>query len=308
MPSVKCALVRRDGIPGDANASSALTSTNMGIMIAGVTLCALIVLGVAVWLIVRMIRKKSQQKREDERGAAFLTVRGIVRDDGAPIDPPAMEKVPPNSDGVRGMAFSRNQLTPAVVMPDKILPPKLTVNRDEIIETHRQSGTLPKPFSFALNASSHATRPSVDNPRMSYLSVSSNHSGRRFSVVSTSSAASSISSGNTRKVRQEFEPVLPDELLVSAGERLTVIDSFDDGWCLVGRENSVFAASAKTLFGSTKDESNIELGVVPAWCFIQSVKGLRAERPVRSSSLGITVQLDSNPTSARNDVMSWSNF
>jgi hypothetical protein len=48
------------------------------------------------------------------------------------------------------------------------------------------------------------------------------------------------------------------------------------------------------------------LGVVPAWCFLKPVKGLRAERPVRSTSLGITVQMDAGP--ARDSLVSWSNF
>lgn len=59
----------------------------------------------------------------------------------------------------------------------------------------------------------------------------------------------------------------------------------------------------------TTSGSNVELGMVPAWCFLKQVKGLRAERPVRSSSLGVTVQMDGHSgETQRNDLISWSNF
>jgi hypothetical protein len=113
-----------------------------------------------------------------------------------------------------------------------------------------------------------------------------------------------------------FDPVLPDELLIShVGERLTVVQSFDDGWCVVGRESSPIikaAVAAKSLFrsgaGAAAAEPDVELGVVPAWCFLKPVKGLRAERPVRGTSLGITVQLEGSGFSSRHEVPSWSNF
>ena len=71
-----------------------------------------------------------------------------------------------------------------------------------------------------------------------------------------------------------------------------VIKSFDDGWCIVGKDG----------FGG-----EVELGAVPAWCFIKPSPGLRAERPPRTSSLGVTVNIDAGPES-RGDVMSWANF
>ena len=127
----------------------------------------------------------------------------------------------------------------------------------------------------------------------------------RFSSMSGVSTIST-SSGPTRKVRQKFEPVLPDELLTLLGERLTIVQSFDDGWCVVGRENSTFVQNAKSLFNKSQEPGgNIEIGVVPAWCFLKPVKGLRAERPIRCSSLGVTVNME---PSSRNDMISWSNF
>jgi hypothetical protein len=75
---------------------------------------------------------------------------------------------------------------------------------------------------------------------------------------------------------------------------LTVVNSFDDGWCVVGRD-SVFKPG------------EVELGAIPAWCFMKPVQGLRAERPMRTSSLGVTITVESE-SGARDDVMSWSNF
>ena len=73
-----------------------------------------------------------------------------------------------------------------------------------------------------------------------------------------------------------------------------VVNSFDDGWCIVGRD-SVFKSG------------EVELGAIPAWCFMKPVQGLRAERPMRTSSLGVTVTVEAEP-GAREEVMSWSNF
>lgn len=128
-------------------------------------------------------------------------------------------------------------------------------------------------------------------------------------MSNTSSFNSSITLGTLRKVRQLFDPVLPDELVTRVGEQLTVVQSFDDGWCVVGRESGSLIQSAKSLFKTTSvAEPDVEMGVVPAWCFLKPVKGLRAERPVRSSSLGITVNINAPSLSDRGNLVSWSNF
>jgi len=73
--------------------------------------------------------------------------------------------------------------------------------------------------------------------------------------------------------------VLPDELVLSLGEKVTVVRSFDDGWCIVGRDSVV-------------TPGEIEMGAVPAWSFVKPVKGLKASRPMRTTSLGVTVEID----------------
>jgi len=74
-----------------------------------------------------------------------------------------------------------------------------------------------------------------------------------------------------------FSPRLPDELVISVGERLILVSSFDDGWCTVGKDSML-------------KPGEVEMGVVPSWCFMKPVKGLKAERPPRMSSLGMTVE------------------
>ena len=210
--------------------------------------------------------------------------------------------------------FSRHQITSQVIMPERaVLRPG--ASRDEIIEHYAASGKLPRPFApFApqprasldgdelqpppsLAQKTPAGRPAST---ASWLppAIAFGGSRDRSSAISVSSSIGSAASGAgaQKKVRQVFDPVLPDELVVSLGESLTVVQQHDDGWCIVGRD-SVFRPG------------EVELGAIPAWCFLKPVKGLRAERPMRVSSLGVTVNLDAPPSlGPRDNVMSWSNF
>ncbi|KAF9476704.1 hypothetical protein BDN70DRAFT_811829 [Pholiota conissans] len=296
-------------LPRSVTASSASSSPsiNQPIYIAGVIVAVVIVLIIAVWLGIRAYRKRLAAKREEKMGAAFLSVKGLVREDSIMTN----EKVPEiklQRSATQINSFSRDKMDESVVLPARArLSPS---NAAEVIEAHRQSGSFPtpfapKPFSFALDPQ----RASMLEPglRHSFMSTSSQN---RFSVMSSTSSFDSISTlGTMRKVRQMYDPVLPDELLVRLGEQLTVVQSFDDGWCVVGRENASLVQSAKSLFKTARvDENNVEMGVVPAWCFLKPVKGLRAERPMRSTSLGITVNIDAAGHSSRNDMVSWSNF
>src|ERR1700722_8174039 len=221
------------------------------------------------------------------------------------------------SQSIRG-TFSREQINSGIVLPDKTHTPLASDARRETIRYHRESGNFPRPFSFALTAASPRSstvnanpsfdRPSILPPHQSFHSASSKRSSVLSTAFSTTSSASSQNNGHTRKVHQLFSPLLPDELLLACvGERLSVVQSFDDGWCVVGRKNGIPKGSSnhksqfKSSSSSNTPESNVELGVVPAWCFLKPVKGLRAERPVRSSSLGITVRMEG--PSSRNEVI-----
>ncbi len=105
---------------------------------------------------------------------------------------------------------------------------------------------------------------------------------------------------SSRKILQTYTPILPDELLVSLGESFTLVQSFDDGWCIVGRDRAPNSGA--------RTPENIELGVIPEWCFVPPVIGLLMDRPIRSSSLGITAHKDSPRSSSRDEILSWSNF
>ncbi|CDO74905.1 hypothetical protein BN946_scf184988.g12 [Trametes cinnabarina] len=290
-PYVSCNLVKRSDYPtGDDNNIS-------GIVIAGIAVAAAIGLGAALWLTIRWYRKHSTEKRARRRGSAFVNFTG---DDEKDSLPSAGSTLP-----VKG-TFSRDQLTASVVMPERaVLRPD--ASRDEIIEHYAAEGKLPRPFAPFAPKRSMDTEDAVaeamkrDSGRPSSTSSWLSPgllAGSRNSRLSVMSTSSSLGSNNTtqKKVRQIFDPVLPDELVVVLGESLTIVQNHDDGWCIVGRDSML-------------KPGDVELGAVPAWCFLKPVKGLRAERPMRVSSLGVTINLDAAPSfEPRDNVMSWSNF
>lgn len=180
------------------------------------------------------------------------------------------------------------------------MPPQAVLRKnatqEEIVAYYSSKGKLPRPFApfTAGNVDSNrlsavsAMRPQSTG---SFFSMVSSYSSRRGSVASSLSA---FDDGHRRKVRQLFHPTLPDELVLSLGEHVAVLNSYDDGWCIVGRDSML-------------KPGDVELGAVPSWVFMKAVKGLRAERPIRTSSLGVTVTLDASG-GPRQDVISWSNF
>ncbi|QRV89353.1 hypothetical protein RhiJN_17371 [Ceratobasidium sp. AG-Ba] len=98
-----------------------------------------------------------------------------------------------------------------------------------------------------------------------------------------------------RKVQTVFPPLLPDELVLRIGEKVTLLQTFDDEWCVVGRDR----------FGE------VEVGAVPAFVFTKAKSGEAFDRPMRSTSLGVQVEMSSAPGavwSSREEVISWSNF
>lgn len=209
----------------------------------------------------------------------------------------------------KGNGFSRAQLTKSVIMPEKAVLKK-NASKEEIVEYYTAEGKLPRPFApFAKDSVQliPSGPPSPNSPKdsrssrrstllrplstASFLSVSS-----AYSTKSRTSVLSGLDEGNKRKVRQLFAPTLPDELVLSLGEQVMIVNTFDDGWCVVGRD-SVFSPG------------DVELGAVPAWVFVKPIKGLRAERPIRTTSLGVTVTMDAPALGGqRQDVISWSNF
>lgn len=177
-----------------------------------------------------------------------------------------------------------------------------------IMPPDNRASTLSFSASAARMPHAHARQSSVfsalrDSIRDSFfnLYVHSARSSARLSTLSSASSAVSRFSGapgvQMRRVRQTFTPILPDEPTLVLGERVALMRAFDDGWVVIGRDKP---------YGKPGE---VELGTVPAWCFIKPLKGLRSERPVRSASLGVTVQVElDGPSKPRDDIISWSNF
>ncbi|KAG0692065.1 hypothetical protein DFH29DRAFT_972515 [Suillus ampliporus] len=265
--------------------------------IVGFTLAGLLVAAVMLWF----FRRKLQAKCAEERGAAFLNVRGVIREMDEPVN-----------------HFLSGQPTPSVVFPQKAIVPRTShiaspsrhdhVSSSQIHATCAVPPPRPRALSNLNPAHPHHSRAS------SASSVYSRSAPRLPPGLHSRESSRSSSSSQARPVRQLFQPVLPDELPLSrVGDYLHVLQSFDDGWCLVAQNNIRRSRSSLSIFNpsrlSARVESggeNAQLGLVPAWVFIKPMKGLRVERPVRSTSAGLQVGLDT--AESRDSVISWSNF
>ncbi|KAF8837257.1 hypothetical protein BDN67DRAFT_973182 [Paxillus ammoniavirescens] len=300
------------------DSSNALSSTNY-IYVAGFTIAGLVVLAVSLWVLIRYQRRRMSKKRCEERGAAFLHVRGVVR--------PMMTEVNPSSTSIPD-AFSRDGLTPSIVMPERTLARKpISPGSSGKVPIASQPGASPPSFPSPCpppcpNTPSGSPRPramSILNPAHSQHDRSSSgfsgHYQPRFppGLHSRGSSASSTSPSQARPVRQLFEPVLVDELSITrSGEYLTLLHSFDDGWCLVVRDTSHSSRSSffrsSRLSGQMKSSSeHIEVGLVPAWVFARPMKGVIVSRPVRSTSVN-ALQAAQDSAPSRDALISWSNF
>ncbi|KAH8099945.1 hypothetical protein BXZ70DRAFT_195272 [Cristinia sonorae] len=236
------------------------TSPISPIFIAGIAVVGAIVLALGIWLTVRWFRKRAGQ----------LKSKDVPR-------PRDFEKMPPtpstaslnsaNPFLVKNQ-FSRSQLDASVAMPVPRHRPD--ASREEIVRHYAQGGNIPRPFSVA-----------SENP---FHDLSS----QRSSVASSLNAAPM----GKRKIRQAFNPALPDELVVSVGEYVGVVNIYADEWCIVGRDG---------LNGA------VELGAVPIWCFNKPTSDGPPARSMRVESLGVTVTFD-GPADSRDGVMSWANF
>jgi hypothetical protein len=288
-------------------------------IIGGLAFAGAILLCACVWLGIHHYRKRTRETRD-------LIVKGVISEGDEKVSPryvlvisvfPFIENdrrfpcrcrvtvKPPAGQ------FSRDQLTASIVLPHQnVIRPDVT--KDDIMRYHMASGTMTRPFSSAANTLVPPASPMGAAMRpISIVSFQSAAGGgtspRRTSFFGFGNRPSSVASSVTsnvssmfgvegRKIRQLFSPVLPDELVLSLGEKVTLVRAFDDGWCIVGRDSQLKAG-------------DVEMGAVPAWCFVKPVKGLKASRPMRTSSLGVTVQIDAGPGfSSREECISWSNF
>jgi len=63
--------------------NSSIVTVHNPIIIAGIIAIALIFFALSLWLGFRIYRKRATAKRESKMGAAFLSVKGLVQDDGS---------------------------------------------------------------------------------------------------------------------------------------------------------------------------------------------------------------------------------
>jgi len=251
-------------------------------------------------------------KRQENRSGAFLSIRGLVKNkEGGEIQEESTGPSQVRRPGATPAGeFNRANIISSIVFPEKVITrtprsPRLSSHRNslrisrEIIRSPRQRLSQHSPSPLPRGSTSSA-------PRSSILRFDSAASPHHSSVIS--SRGSSSSTSVSRTVRQQFEPVLPDELHVRNGDHLVILQSFDDGWCAVGREPKRASVLIPAAFRpKTSDLNSVELGVVPAWIFIKPMKGVYAERPLRSSSLAAASDLSLNGP-PREAVVSWSNF
>lgn len=284
----------------DSTNPSGVLPISRTIYIVGFTLAGLLAAISIVWLALRFFRRKLQAKRAEERGAAFLNVRGVVREMNEPVS-----------------QFPGQPTT--IVFPQKVIVPRPAQVASPSRHDHLSSSELPAASAAPLPRPRALSNLNPSHPRHSCgSSVVSGHLSPRLppGLRSSHSRESSRSSAShqARSVRQFFQPVLPDELPLSrVGEQLHILQSFDDGWCLVAQNNSRRSRSSLSIFnpsrlsaGVESSGDNVQLGFVPAWVFVKPTKGLRVERPIRSSSAGaLQAGLDAE---IRDSVISWSNF
>ncbi|KAI0749469.1 hypothetical protein C8Q80DRAFT_626397 [Daedaleopsis nitida] len=272
-------------------------------IIGGIILAAVLAVGLAAWLATRWYRKHASAKFEQQHASASMSYDDVYEKASRCALRPRRPHVvllflPTPLERQRRHARARSPAPRRVARRD----PRALHSRRQAPAALHAPPPPPPPSPLTLDSMSQRSpggRPlSTASWSSRVMSLSGGPASKRMSTMSVLSATSSIGSGAgpaQKKVRQLFDPVLPDEIVVSLGETLTVVQRHDDGWCIVGRD-SVFKPG------------EVELGAAPAWCFLKPVKGLRAERPMRVSSLGVTVNVDAPRANHRESVMSWSNF
>ncbi|KAG1804823.1 uncharacterized protein HD556DRAFT_1261551 [Suillus plorans] len=269
----------------DPNDAPGVIPISRTIYIVGFTLAGLLAATSLLWLALRFFRRKLQARRAEERNAAFLNVQGVVREMNEPVSL---------------LTLSNSSHSTTVVFPQKAVVPAQIArpSRHDHVSSSEVpaacAAPLPRPRALSSLNPSHPRQSRTSSVSLgNFRSSTRLPSGLRSSHSQESSRSSA--SHQARSVRQFFQPVLPDELPLSrSGEQLHILQSFDDGWCLVVQNNSLRS-------------HNVQLGFVPAWVFVKPTKGLSVERPIRSSSAGM-LQAGLDAPESRETVISWSNF
>ncbi|KAI9568288.1 hypothetical protein HD554DRAFT_795433 [Boletus coccyginus] len=262
--------------------------------------------GVIIFIALLCLLCLSRSKRSrayKKRNTTSFRVRGVVRQTMTESNP-SLTSIP---------SFSCNGPTTSIVLP------KESVTRNPYSNGLSDKAAIlsqPTPSCSPYTPSLHPLPPtraiSILNPvHPRHGRSSSGFSGyAKYSfpsgLSSRLSSASFVSSSRARRVHQPFESVLTDELALRCGECLTVLRSFDDGWCVVARDTSRYSR-ASLATGMKNDGDNVDVGLVPTWVFTKPLEGNASVRPFRSTSLN-ALHSGHDPAFTRNGILSWANF
>jgi hypothetical protein len=210
-----------------------------------------------------------------------------------------------------------------------VLPQRAMINPEGITKYKKASGTFSRPFG-PISDNTYSLKMSLSpdpspSQRSSYASTTDGNAAvlsafppppvKRFSGLLALSGRALLSPQlDSLPVRQIFPPVLPDELrLTRLGERLTVVKSFDDGWCIVSRakhRSHYHSNSVSSYITRSGTNGGVEMGAVPTWCFAKPIDGRRPERFIRRSSLGMLMDMGAGicPGDRDEGVMKWPAF
>jgi len=243
--------------------------------------------------------------------------------DPSALDVPIVEKPPPSLQRLQRQSVNsnftisvssgqrRNSLRPDSM--SSLDPPRSPTIRHNLSSIDARSSRA----SF-LSAHSRFTAPGFQPPISPFRrhfpldplgSPQSHRDSLASSIMSTRSAL--IFSLNAKCAMQKtalqpFQHLLPDEFDVKIGDKLSLLQTFDDGWCIC-------VAEKPTGLSSSLNE-DITMGCVPLWVFERMSYGSPCMREMRGTSLAVTVEIKpTGPRSAgvpwdQTNTISWSNF
>ncbi|KAH7928227.1 hypothetical protein BV22DRAFT_1044751 [Leucogyrophana mollusca] len=280
--------------------SSNPPSTDRAGYIIGFAIAGLLLSAIAFWITLRVYRRRVLAKRSVQLDGVFHSVSSLVEVEKAKENHVSQNQTPYTSAPI----FSRANLTPSVVFPEKVVTRTPRSPVPPISDFKEKSAD-----SACSSQSSSITIP----PQTRHHSRRSSGFSAYFDDCISSPPGlhdpppqqhfqSTTSQMHYVTVRQLFEPRLPDELsLTRLGDHLIILQSFDDGWCIVSRatgRNSLMSPASGT-------PDAVELGLVPAWVFSKPINCRGVDRPVRSTS---TNALHAYEPGSRKTVISWSNY
>ncbi|KAH9838531.1 uncharacterized protein C8Q71DRAFT_751702 [Rhodofomes roseus] len=276
----------------------------------GIAFAGALVIGCGIWLAIYFLKRRRKRRREREERAderKRIARKSLLTQVEEKADMTASPSPRPR-ETTKSKAVNRALVTASVVMPEKALTPRVGHQRqtsDFVVEAAQPAQPLPLPLPIMIQPPSPTveeaphlaqmqrspssiqtvprsipSRPGSSSRPVSFVSRSSPLRNSVNSRASSQSASASMfEEGQMRKVRQVFTRALPDELAVTLGEHLAILQRFDDNWCVVGRE-------------SRGRRGDVEFGAVPAWVFTRPEEGVRPIRPIRTSSLNVRISLE----------------